>query len=179
MANKSKFYIDFSEKSLIYVFLNLTGFEMDTLRLDSLPPQQAVPQSRLAKRNSNNKTPSKNPKTPGKSTTPGKPKTPKTPGGDRFIPNRSTTNFQLSSFLLQERSLSNEGLSPMKQENQKIINDHFNIDPNTKILSFRDRAPQPIECLFIHIQISCKTQLTYLLQLSINLYKVQLLDRAV
>ncbi|XP_038074664.1 cell division cycle protein 20 homolog [Patiria miniata] len=92
------------------------------------------------------KTPSKS-RTPSgkKSKTPGK--TPsKLPVGDRFIPNRSGTNFDISAFKLLNSSVSNqenqETQSPQKLDYCKTMSDNLNGDLlNAKILSYKNRPP--------------------------------------
>ncbi|XP_070563787.1 cell division cycle protein 20 homolog [Ptychodera flava] len=101
------------------------------------------------------KTPSKTPlktprttsKTPGK--TPGKTKTPsKTPSGDRFIPSRSTSNFDVGHFKVmnEKKDADDEVLSPTKLEQQKAMAGNLNggiLD--SKILSYKSKPPQAPE----------------------------------
>ncbi|XP_064604437.1 cell division cycle protein 20 homolog isoform X2 [Liolophura sinensis] len=93
-------------------------------------------------------------KTPGsqsKRKTPGAklPKTPKTPsGGDRFIPNRATTQFDLGHFKLMKRNSqeNTEVLSPAKQEYQRVMEENLNGDLlSNKIISYKAKAPQAPE----------------------------------
>lgn len=80
-------------------------------------------------------------KTPGKGA--------KTPaGGDRFIPNRSTTQFELGQYLVtQENSgpIVSEGaemMSPSKLEYQKVMSENLNGDlANKKIISYKAKVP--------------------------------------
>lgn len=85
------------------------------------------------------KTPSKNKS--GSSTTPTPNKTLKTPVADRFIPNRSTSNFDLAHYKLnQEEDTSN---SPTQKELQKVMCENLyggDID-SQKILSYRVKPP--------------------------------------
>ncbi|KAI4460335.1 cell division cycle 20 cdc20 fizzy -related [Holotrichia oblita] len=88
------------------------------------------------------KTPSKS-KSPGRSTTPtpNKANGNKTPsGGDRFIPSRSATNFDLGHFKITQNE---ENASPSKQELQRVIceNLHGNDIRTQKILSYQKKAP--------------------------------------
>jgi len=100
------------------------------------------------------KTPSKNArrspsrlgKSPGRETTPGR-KTPKTPGGsDRFIPNRTATDFDASHFKLMRENLSEsdrEMMSPSKREYQRVIAENLQKPDlnNTRILAYQQKAP--------------------------------------
>lgn len=96
------------------------------------------------------KTPGKTPKkTPGRS----KPKTPKTPmGGDRFIPNRANTQFEIGHFMImQQQQQQQENCqngktdqpSPHKQEYQRMISESLHgTDINqVKIMSYTNKAP--------------------------------------
>ncbi|XP_077981663.1 cell division cycle protein 20 homolog [Glandiceps talaboti] len=99
------------------------------------------------------KTPSKTPKTPRRSKTPGKTpgksKTPsKTPSGDRFIPSRSTTNFDVGHFKVMNEKKDDENcvLSPTKLEQQKALAENLNghlLD--SRILSYTSKPPQAPE----------------------------------
>ncbi len=87
--------------------------------------------------------PGKSSKTPGKSS-----KTPsKTPTrGDRFIPNRSATNYELSSFMLTNSTTVDPDAelvqSPSKLEYQKLMSDNLNGNQlNSRILSYKNRPP--------------------------------------
>ena len=78
-------------------------------------------------------------KTPGKGS-----KTPS--GGDRFIPNRNTTQFELGHYkVMQEANPEPEDeemMSPSKQEYQKVMNENLNGDiANKKIISYKTKAP--------------------------------------
>lgn len=87
------------------------------------------------------KTPSKN-KSPGRSTTPTPSKGAKTPsGGDRFIPSRSATNFDLGHFKINQGEESND--SPSKQELQRAMceNLHGNDITSQRILSYQKKVP--------------------------------------
>lgn len=91
------------------------------------------------------KTPSKN-KSPGRSTTPTPNKGSKTPsGGDRFIPSRSATNFDLGHFKLTQSEENAD--SPSKQELQRAMceNLHGNDIQNQRILSYQKKAPSAPE----------------------------------
>ncbi|XP_072024015.1 cell division cycle protein 20 homolog [Amphiura filiformis] len=106
---------------------------------------------KASNRSFHSKTPSKN-KTPGKSSrsrTPGKSsKTPsKTPTrGDRFIPNRSATNYELSSFMLSNTATADPDAelvqSPSKLEYQKLMSDNLNGNQlSSRILSYKNKPP--------------------------------------
>lgn len=88
-------------------------------------------------------------KTPSKNKTPGKSKTPsKTPTrGDRFIPNRSATNYELSSFMLSNKISAKDAeaellQSPSKLEYQQAMSDNLNGHQlNSRILSYKNKPP--------------------------------------
>ncbi|XP_046554597.1 cell division cycle protein 20 homolog [Haliotis rubra] len=98
------------------------------------------------------KTPStetkKTPKSSGKHRTPGG-KAPKTPtGGDRFIPNRATTQFELGHYKIvsEGKPEDNELLSPTQQEYQRVMSDNLNGELlNSKIIAYKSKAPQAPE----------------------------------
>lgn len=84
--------------------------------------------------------------------TPGGSKAPKTPsGGDRFIPNRSATQFDLGHFKITTDS-ANSGeadnlLSPSQKEYQRVMSENLNgtdISSN-KIISYKTKAPSAPE----------------------------------
>lgn len=95
-----------------------------------------------------NKAPSK---TPGKNSEKKTGKTPaKTPnGGDRFIPNRGTTNFDLGHYLVKQEQENDDAAKNnfenknTKEEKQQLISDALQIgDPtNARILSYKNKAP--------------------------------------
>ena len=64
--------------------------------------------------------------------------------GDRFIPNRSATQFELGHFLLTNRSASADPLlSPTRQQYQQAMCGSLNGDlANSKIISYSQRPPQ-------------------------------------
>ncbi|XP_002742040.1 cell division cycle protein 20 homolog [Saccoglossus kowalevskii] len=91
---------------------------------------------------------SKKTKTPGK--TPGKTKTPsKTLSGDRFIPSRSTTSFDLGHYKLlneSKKDIENDTLSPSKKDYQKTMAENLNGNAlQSKILSYKSKPPQAPE----------------------------------
>ncbi|XP_045160528.2 cell division cycle protein 20 homolog [Mercenaria mercenaria] len=107
----------------------------------------------------------KTPKSGGKKT-PGKgAKTPN--GGDRFIPNRNTTQFELGHYkIMQEAnqvqsSEDAEMMSPSKLEYQKVMNENLNGDLNNKkIISYKTKAPSAPEGHYNNLQVlysTCKT----------------------
>ncbi|XP_065356050.1 cell division cycle protein 20 homolog [Calliphora vicina] len=102
-------------------------------------------------------------KTPGKNAEGKTKKTPtpnkgsKTPGGgDRFIPNRGTTNFELGHYLIKQEQDKSENdeenesnsnnankMTPAKAERQKLISDSMQVadGKTTRILSYQNKAP--------------------------------------
>ncbi len=77
-------------------------------------------------------------------------KTPsKLPIGDRFIPNRSGTNFDVSAFKLQNCSVNQENQaaqSPQKIDYCKTMSDNLNGELlNAKILSYKCKPPDAPE----------------------------------
>lgn len=88
----------------------------------------------------NGKTPSNS---PARSKSPSRNKTPNQ--GDRFIPNRSGMQFEISHYkLTQENKDDCENLSPNKQEYKRIMNENLNGDmSNFKILSYQKKAQIP------------------------------------
>ncbi|KAL4236611.1 ubiquitin-protein transferase activating protein [Mactra antiquata] len=106
------------------------------------------------------KTPKSGKKTPGKA-----PKTPN--GGDRFIPNRSTSQFDLGHFKIMQ-DMNSQGscentdfMSPSKIESQKVMSENLNGDlMNKKIISYKTKAPSAPEGHLNSLQVlysSCKT----------------------
>lgn len=95
------------------------------------------------------KTPSKgNKKSPGRTVnTPAS--TPS--GGDRFIPSRSTTNFELGYYKIQQQveqdGEKGDNVSPSKKEMQRLIGEnlHGGDINNMRVLSYQNKAPAPPE----------------------------------
>lgn len=95
------------------------------------------------------KTPSKGTKKSPSRVTPAK--TPN--GGDRFIPSRSTTNFELSHYkILQQQNAEQNGdkannTSPSKREMQRLMGEnlHGGDINNIRVLSYQIKAPEPPE----------------------------------
>lgn len=99
------------------------------------------------------RTPGKNPEKSRKTPTPSKGS--KTPGGgDRFIPNRGTSNFELGHYLIkQENEKVEEGdegengscvkQTPSKSERQKFLSESMQmVDTKTsRILCYQNKAP--------------------------------------
>ncbi|KAB0801749.1 hypothetical protein PPYR_03935 [Photinus pyralis] len=87
------------------------------------------------------KTPAKTPKA-GRSGSPTPNKASKTPGGgDRFIPSRSATNFELGNFKLFQTS-ETESLSPTNEIQRAMYeNLHGGDINNQRILSYQNKAP--------------------------------------
>ncbi|KAF7993027.1 hypothetical protein HCN44_005808 [Aphidius gifuensis] len=97
------------------------------------------------------KTPNKSAKkSPSRSTTP-------TSGADRFIPSRSTTNFDYAYHKLQQHNNNNnntdqeseksDNTSPSKKEMQRLISEniHGTDISNMRVLSYANKAPAPPE----------------------------------
>ncbi|XP_061197226.1 cell division cycle protein 20 homolog [Saccostrea echinata] len=128
-----------------------------------------TPMKNLNRSTNNPKTPSnaKTPKSTSKTRTPGGSKAPKTPsGGDRFIPNRSATQFELGHFKLTSDSASTSEadnlLSPSQKEYQKIMSENLNGADisNNKIISYKTKAPGAPEGYHNNLRVlysSCKT----------------------
>eukprot|EP00092_Neocalanus_flemingeri_P025689 GFUD01027851.1.p1 GENE.GFUD01027851.1~~GFUD01027851.1.p1 ORF type:complete len:531 (+),score=157.62 GFUD01027851.1:64-1656(+) len=101
------------------------------------------------------KTPSKTPKrSPSRSGTPSRDGagTPgrKTPGGgDRFIPNRSATDYEVSHFKILREGLSaveTETMSPTKREYQRVVQENLGADiSNTRVLAYQSKPPSAPE----------------------------------
>ncbi|KZC11004.1 PREDICTED: cell division cycle protein 20 homolog [Dufourea novaeangliae] len=98
------------------------------------------------------KTPSKGSKKSPSRTSSTPAKTPS--GGDRFIPSRSTTNFDLGHYKLQQQAnveKDEEGkvdnVSPSKREMQRLIGENFHGGDinNMRVLSYQNKAPAPPE----------------------------------
>lgn len=94
------------------------------------------------------KTPSKTPKkTPGKSKgSPKKAKTPKTPnGGDRFIPNRTNTNFEIAHYKVTQEpnnSDNDQNVSPNQDLKRAISTSMHGRDISSmRIISYATKAP--------------------------------------
>nr|CAD7396309.1 unnamed protein product [Timema cristinae] len=73
----------------------------------------------------------------------------KTPtGGDRFIPNRGSTNIDLGHYKLCVPNDENELTSPSQKEIERIMGENLHgKDLNaSKVLAFQSKAPDPPEC---------------------------------
>lgn len=89
----------------------------------------------------------------GKNKTPSRgSKTPKTPSGaDRFIPNRSATQFDLGHYKMMnsdnnEERNGEEMMSPSQKHYQKAMSDNLNGDNmSSKIIAYKNKAPQAPE----------------------------------
>ncbi|XP_014251198.1 cell division cycle protein 20 homolog [Cimex lectularius] len=98
------------------------------------------------------KTPSKTPKP-----SPARGKSPC--GGDRFIPNRSATDFNMGHFKLtldDNDEAENELKSPNKLEQERIMKEnlHGGHDPSkTRILAFQKKAPLPADGHQNHLKV--------------------------
>lgn len=81
--------------------------------------------------------------------TPGKAKTPKTPSEDRFIPNRSSMNFEANHFKIvsndRENERTGEAESPGKEEFKKSMAENLGNDLNARIMVYNNKAPKPGE----------------------------------
>ncbi|GAB4820233.1 hypothetical protein N2152v2_007279 [Parachlorella kessleri] len=67
--------------------------------------------------------------------------------GDRFIPNRSSSNLDVASYVSREdRDLENlDALSPSKMEYKKQLAANLGQDQSSRILAFKQKAPAPPE----------------------------------
>lgn len=117
------------------------------------------------------KTPSK---TPSKSKSPGRSPARTPSAGDRFIPMRSATNFDLAHYKLNQETNNTEE-SPTKTELQRIMSENLNaMDINKhRILSFQKKAPSapegfqnPMQVLYSHVKTpsSAKANCRYIPQ---------------
>ncbi|KAG5679733.1 hypothetical protein PVAND_009278 [Polypedilum vanderplanki] len=110
--------------------------------------------SALNTTNSNNKTPNKQSnenvakKSPGRKTpTPNKnsSKSPSRSNGDRFIPNRAATNFELGNYLMKQQDRTDNGSESQKSPNDKVraLSEALHgLDISKKrILAFQSKAP--------------------------------------
>ena len=78
--------------------------------------------------------------------TPGKGSKAPPSGGDRFIPNRTTTQFELGHYKVMQESNgepeNEELLSPSKLEYQKVMGENLHGDiQSKKIISYKAKAP--------------------------------------
>jgi cell division cycle protein 20 (cofactor of APC complex) len=98
---------------------------------------------RSSRLNTSSKTPSKTPK----SKTPRTKKTPKTPSEDRFIPCRSSMNFETNYYkMVSTESEEQENESPSKKDYKKNIAENLNGgEANARILAYKTKAPTPRE----------------------------------
>ncbi|XP_023018286.2 cell division cycle 20 protein fzy [Leptinotarsa decemlineata] len=89
------------------------------------------------------KTPSKTPK---KSKTPTPHKSARTPGGDRFIPSRSASNFELAHYKLTQDE-NDQSDSPTRKELQRLMSENLRGGDinNQRILSYKNKAPSAPE----------------------------------
>jgi len=97
------------------------------------------------------KTPSKTPRrSPSRAGTPSRdgPGTPgrKTPGGgDRFIPCRTATDFEVSHFKIQRENLNTaetDTMSPSKREYRRVVQENLGADlSTTRVLAFQTKPP--------------------------------------
>lgn len=108
-------------------------------------------------RTPSSKTPKSLKKTPRKS------KTPKTPSEDRFIPNRSSTNFEANHFKFVSNDRENEGKdeagSPGKAEFKKSMAENLGNDLNARIMVYNNKAPTPGEGIKVNILYSLRSYL--------------------
>ncbi|XP_017889126.1 cell division cycle protein 20 homolog [Ceratina calcarata] len=93
---------------------------------------------------------SRNKKTPCKGSKRSPAKTPS--GGDRFIPSRSTTNFDLGYYKIQQHNTEKDeekadNVSPYKKEMQRLIGEnlHGGDFNQMRVLSYQNKAPAPPE----------------------------------
>ncbi len=85
--------------------------------------------------------------TPGRS---GKTPTSSNAMGDRFIPNRSNTQFDIGHFLLSQQSVSteteNKPVSPTQLEYQRLMKENVNGGADScRILSYANKPPKAPE----------------------------------
>ncbi|XP_014286017.1 cell division cycle protein 20 homolog isoform X1 [Halyomorpha halys] len=98
---------------------------------------------KMDNRKTPSKTPSKTPKNSPDSKTPGKGKT---PGGDRFIPTRSATDFELGHFKLNDDgNKDDEAKSPSQVEMERAMTENLagRDLAGARILAFQKKAPEP------------------------------------
>lgn len=65
--------------------------------------------------------------------------------GDRFIPNRNTTQFEVGHYLVTNKSnsSSDEPISPSKEQFQKAMNENLNGPAvESKIIGYQQRPPE-------------------------------------
>ncbi|XP_041357187.1 cell division cycle protein 20 homolog [Gigantopelta aegis] len=101
----------------------------------------------------------KTPKSAGKLRTPSS-KGPKTPNaGDRFIPNRSSTQFEMGHYKLGVESDDDDQLlSPSQQEFQRVMNGNLNGDIlDSKIIAYKAKAPSAPEGLNNNLRVLYST----------------------
>lgn len=130
-SSKSKLSMSYNSSSIIAAAINKT------------PGKNGQQQNSRGKKTPGGKTPGK--KTP----TPTPNKGAKTPThGDRFIPTRSATNFELGHYLIKEQKQNNgneeneQNTSPSKTDRQKLISDTMQVgDKKTRILCYQNKAP--------------------------------------
>lgn len=65
----------------------------------------------------------------------------------RFIPNRTTSDFDMASYVVNKPEEEKETLSgsPTKTEYQKQLSAVMNVPDDVKILSFKEHKPKPAE----------------------------------
>uniref|UniRef100_A0A6M2DIJ8 Putative anaphase promoting complex cdc20 cdh1 and ama1 subunit n=1 Tax=Xenopsylla cheopis TaxID=163159 RepID=A0A6M2DIJ8_XENCH len=94
------------------------------------------------KQGNNKKSPSKTPKKCSSTPTPSK--LTKTPIGDRFIPSRANSNFELGHFKFNQSSQENgedKVISSRECEMQRHVNKALGSNPNQRILAYSNKAP--------------------------------------
>lgn len=88
-------------------------------------------------------------KTPGKNKSPGRGNKTPTTGADRFIPNRTSTKFELGHHLLSGTNEDGEAdptMSPSKRDYQRAMNENLNGEAlNSKIIAYKNKAPNAPE----------------------------------
>ncbi|XP_044738403.1 cell division cycle protein 20 homolog isoform X2 [Chrysoperla carnea] len=139
--------------------LSSSSFNSTSNNLNKTPKKNAG----MKNKKTPSKTPSKNNKSPGRSKTPNtgdKSKTPTT--GDRFIPLRSTTNFDLAHYKISQLQQNDENsgnvngvISPTLQEKQRIMceNLHGNDISKQRILEYKNKAPLAPEGYQNHLRV--------------------------
>lgn len=129
--------------------------------LSKTPSKWNVSGESIATKKTPAKTPKKSPSTNSTSRTPSSTKGSKTPnGGDRFIPDRSATNFELGHYKVNQEEPPNDELtSPSQKQIQRIMSEnlHGGDVQNMRILSYRTKAPSapdgflnPLKVVYSH-----------------------------
>ncbi|XP_076750888.1 cell division cycle 20 protein fzy isoform X1 [Xylocopa sonorina] len=144
--------INSSRKVTSGSFTNINTSAITTAAATTITTTTATGKTPIKKSDTRNKkTPSKNSKKSPSRTSCTPAKTPS--GGDRFIPSRSTTNFDLGYYKIQQQTniekddekIDNE--SPSKREMQRLMGENLHGGDITqmRVLSYQNKAPAPPE----------------------------------